>query len=296
MPEVVPRTHVGRERDRNEDSILEMALPDIDGHLLVVADGMGGHQAGDVASQTAVEALEDEVAGAFPADRDRRAVVVGAIEAANDRIHQRAEEDGIEGMGTTVVAAVIEDGTALVANVGDSRAYVVDGGAEQVTVDQNLAREMVAEGALDEQDLDDHPHRHVLSQALGSSDEVDPEFFERDLDGGTLLLCSDGLPEEVDDGAIADIVESSDTLEAAGDRLVERANENGGSDNVSAVLYRDGQNGDEGSGDDDDGTENGGRSDDHADGDGGGQSADEDHGGTDGLLDGVRALLSTDDE
>lgn len=250
MPEVIARTDVGRERDRNEDSVLERPLEGTDGHLLVVADGMGGHQAGDVASQTAVETLEAELADAFPADRDRRAVLADAIATANERIHERAAEEGTEGMGTTVVAAVVRDGAALLANVGDSRAYRVGDEAEQVTVDQNLAREMVREGALDEGELAEHPHRHVLSQALGSSDDVEPEFFECDLEGDTLLLCSDGLPEEVPDDAIGDIVDADEPLAEVADGLIERANENGGSDNVSAVLYRRGASA---SGDDDDG-------------------------------------------
>jgi serine/threonine protein phosphatase PrpC len=286
MSEFVSRTDTGRERDRNEDSVLATELSEPGTGLLVVADGMGGHQAGDVASEIAVEAVSAEVADALPVEGDREAVLGEAIATANERIQSRAAKDGTEGMGTTVVAALVDDGTALVANVGDSRAYVVDDGPEQVTVDQNLAREMVEEGALDEAELDDHPHRHVLAQALGTSDTVEPEFSRRDLDGGTLLLCSDGLPEEVDDDVIATVVEESDSLEAAADALVKRANENGGSDNVSAVLYSEadgepderGDAGDEAVGDGDSAADEGGA----------GDGDDENEGA---LLERVRGLL-----
>jgi serine/threonine protein phosphatase PrpC len=293
MSEFVSRTDTGRERDRNEDSVLATELSEPGTGLLVVADGMGGHQAGDVASEIAVEAVSAEVADALPVEGDREAVLGEAIATANERIQSRAAKDGTEGMGTTVVAALVDDGTALVANVGDSRAYVVDDGPEQVTVDQNLAREMVEEGALDEAELDDHPHRHVLAQALGTSDTVEPEFSRRDLDGGTLLLCSDGLPEEVDDEAIGHTVADSAALGDAADALVDRANENGGSDNVSVVLYRaaDGEPGEpadeSGDGvDDQSGDDDGG-----AVGDGGRDEGDDDGGAT--PLERIRGLFSS---
>lgn len=258
MPEAIARTHVGRQRDRNEDAVLEQALESVEGHLLVVADGMGGHRAGHVASRTAIETLEAEVADALPTSLDERAVLGDALATANERIQERAGAEGTEGMGTTVVAALVEDGEVVVVNVGDSRAYVVDDGIEQVTVDQTVAREMVREGALEAAELDEHPHRHVLSQALGSTDDVEPAFYDCVLEGGTLVLCSDGLPEEVPEESIEAIVGGDDSLGDVADALIDRANENGGSDNISVVLYRERADAPSGSEEAEDGTDDGG--------------------------------------
>ncbi|MFD1594441.1 PP2C family protein-serine/threonine phosphatase, partial [Haloplanus litoreus] len=158
-------------------------------------------------------------------------------ETANDRV-RAAATDGREGMGTTLVAAAVRDGEATVVNVGDSRAYhVTETTIDRITVDQSVVRNLIEEGVIDPEAADDHPQRHVLAQALGTSDDVDPDVYDRSV-RGTLLLCSDGLTEEVPESAIkAAVVDAS--LDGAVDRLVDAANENGGSDNVSVVLYRD---------------------------------------------------------
>lgn len=239
MDDAVARTDVGRQRDRNEDSVLATRLEAVDASLLAVADGMGGHQAGDVASETAIRVLHEELSDALSDERSRQEVLEEAVTKANEQVREAAAGDaGEEGMGTTLVAALIADGEALIANVGDSRAYLVGDGVEQVTVDQSLVRKLIEEGTIDEEKADDHPHRHVLAQALGTEESVEPEFFECDLVGRTLLLCSDGLTEEVPDTEIGEIVEAGESLDMVADGLIERANKNGGSDNVSVVLYR----------------------------------------------------------
>jgi protein phosphatase len=229
-------TDVGRERETNEDSVL---AEDLGGgaYLLAVADGMGGHAAGDVASETALDAFAASVRDQLDEGAEKGTEVLDeAVTAANSAVHDAAS-DGREGMGTTLVAALVEGGRALIANVGDSRCYHVDpnGEIEQVTTDQSLVQELVEQGAIEPEEAADHPQRNVVSQSLGTDETVDPDF-ESVRVGGALVLCSDGLNEEVDDPVIAEIVHEASDIEGAADSLVQRANENGGSDNISVVL------------------------------------------------------------
>lgn len=231
------RSDVGRQPELNEDEVLCEPLED-DQCLLAVADGMGGHQAGDVASRTAVIELRGVVTRECTAEELAAETVLGrAITRANEELQTLAADNpNLDGMGTTLVAAVMRDGEAIIANVGDSRAYLVGEAIEQITEDQNLARELVEQGTLSEEEARQSPHRHVLSQALGTGESVEPEFYETTLESQTLLLCSDGLPEEVGDEKIRDIVTEADSLSTAADTLVQTARDNGGSDNVSVVL------------------------------------------------------------
>jgi protein phosphatase len=234
--DTVARTDVGRARDHNEDDFL--VAEQGEWQVLAVADGMGGHRAGDVASETALAAVADTLADRLDADSDPESALAAAVAAANERVNQRASEDrSREGMGTTLVAALVRDGEATLANVGDSRAYhVTETAIDRITVDQSMVRSLIEEGVIDEAEAADHPHRHVLEQALGSDDSVDPDVYERSLTG-RLLLCSDGLTEEVPEATIRDLA-TADPLESAAERLVDAANENGGSDNVTVVLHR----------------------------------------------------------
>lgn len=232
------RTDVGRRREHNEDAVLREPLDAIDGYLLAVADGMGGHRAGDVASRAATVELTEVASHALAEGRtDRRAILADGFEAANREIRRLADEDqGYSGMGTTLVAAIVRDGEAIVGNVGDSRAYLVGDGIERITVDHSLVRELVDDGTITEADARTHPQRNVITQSVGTREGVTPDFFRVPLGRDTLVLCSDGLTEEVEDDEILAVVTAAPTLDAAGDRLIERANENGGSDNVSVVL------------------------------------------------------------
>ncbi|WP_251330750.1 PP2C family protein-serine/threonine phosphatase [Haloplanus pelagicus] len=237
MPTTAAGTDVGRERDHNEDDMLVAAIDDWT--VLAVADGMGGHRAGDVASETALHGFEAALTDSLGDDcapDDVSATLRAAVESANERVRSRGE-NGREEMGTTLVGALVRDGRATVVNVGDSRAYHVSESAiDRITVDQSVVRTLVDEGMIDESEAADHPQRHVLSQALGTSETVDPDVYERSLDG-TLLLCSDGLTEEVPESTIHEIVTTT-PLDTAVDRLLEAANGNGGSDNVTVVLGR----------------------------------------------------------
>jgi len=236
--ETAVETDTGRTRDINEDSAY--AATGDDWCLLVVADGMGGHAAGDVASETAIETFAEFVEPRL-ADgaRDVAGVLTSGVRAANDRLQERIEADpSLEGMGTTLVAAVLEGDVVTVVNVGDSRGYrLIDGAIEQVTVDQSLVQQLVEQGKITEEEARTHPQRNVVSQALGTSDTVEPDTDEIPRKG-TMLLCSDGLTEEVPDEQINEIVHDAGDLETAAVELVTAANENGGSDNISVVLGR----------------------------------------------------------
>ncbi|MGH9129182.1 MAG: Stp1/IreP family PP2C-type Ser/Thr phosphatase [Acidimicrobiales bacterium] len=228
-------TDVGNVRQMNQDLALEA-----DG-LFGVADGMGGHVGGEVASRTAIEALRStfEQANGPPSIRD----LVGAVGAANLAVwNQALTDEDLRGMGTTLtaMALVTEDGVAEIAlvNVGDSRAYRLrDGTFAQLTADHTMVEEMVRIGELSAREAASHPRRHVLTRSIGNEPDVEVDaWLVRPVDGDRLLLCSDGLFNEVDDDSISDVLgEVADPAEAAAE-LVRRALENGGSDNVTVVV------------------------------------------------------------
>jgi protein phosphatase len=229
-------THVGRVRDHNEDSVL--AEPGV----FVVADGLGGHAAGDVASRIAVEELRG-LAGRRDDDPVRPEEVARALDAADDRVRGLTGERGLPLNAGTTVAAVVEvvhEGAAawLVANVGDSRVYrFAEGKLSQVSVDHSLVQEMVEAGMLDPSAARFHPRRNVVTRALGAGMEPGPDFWLLPpAVGERLLLCSDGLTGEVEDDDIRQVLAAEPDPAAAADRLVEAALEAGGSDNVSVVL------------------------------------------------------------
>ena len=231
------QTDVGKTRDVNEDAVLATVVDDV--ALLIVADGMGGHAAGDVASEMAVEQIEDEVLdGLNSGHADYERLLGSAITAANRRICDAAAADtSLSGMGTTVVAALIDETSALVATVGDSRCYHIDDELTQVTTDQSLVQELVEAGEITQAEAREHPQRNVVSQALGTTEDVSPDFY-RFTPTGVVLLCSDGLSEEVKPSALQQLVTAHSSLSATADALINRANENGGSDNISVVLGR----------------------------------------------------------
>lgn len=226
-------TDVGRVRHSNQDLALDG--PD----LFAVADGMGGHAGGEVASNIAIETLRSTF-GRRPSAEGLRQ----AISEANAAVWRRSLLDTeLRGMGTTLTAAALvpsSDGQDVVvlANVGDSRAYLYsDGQIAQVTADHSLAEEKVRQGELTEAEAAVHPHRHILTRALGVGPEVAVDLWELRLqEGDRLLLCSDGLTNEVEDEAIAGVLRAVPEPEAAAVSLVTMANEHGGADNVTVVV------------------------------------------------------------
>jgi serine/threonine protein phosphatase PrpC len=223
------KTDIGRARKRNEDSFL------VREPLFAVADGMGGHRGGNVASSLALEVL-----GQVGEEKsDRSDSLVEGIRQANDRVLERGEADrDLRGMGTTITAVRTSDRTAHLAHVGDSRAYLFRQGAlQQLTEDHTWVRRMVREGKLTLEEAGQHPQRSILTRALGVEGAVEVDQFSLDLQpGDRLLLCTDGLTNMLDDEAIGHILAEEPDLQAAADRLIEEANRAGGDDNITVVI------------------------------------------------------------
>jgi serine/threonine protein phosphatase PrpC len=236
-------TDVGRKRPHNEDHVEYYVPPDpqqraIKGAICLVADGMGGHQAGEVASHGAVDAVIAQYYG--DPDPDVGTSIVRAIRAANKQIHSQAQADPSKsGMGTTLVAAVVLGRKVYVANVGDSRAYLINRtGITQITEDHSWVEEQVRAGLLTPEQARRHPQRNLVTRALGSKPAVEVDLFEGEISAGdTLLLCSDGLTGRVKDQEIATIVRENLPIEAAR-LLVDQANERGGNDNITVLIVR----------------------------------------------------------
>ena len=227
------KTDPGRKRRRNEDSYV------CEPPLFAVADGMGGAQAGEVASQLAAAALRE----GDRSNGDAKERVIALIQEANRRVWQRANEDAsASGMGTTVTAAIVEpDGSVTFGHVGDSRAYILRGEKlEQLTDDHSLVAELVRRGELSPQEAETHPQRSVITRALGTDPDVDVDTFEvKAIAGDVFLICSDGLSTMVDDETLrATLAQNRGDLDAAAKALVAAANRGGGEDNITAVLFQ----------------------------------------------------------
>ncbi|HWC13589.1 MAG TPA: Stp1/IreP family PP2C-type Ser/Thr phosphatase [Actinomycetota bacterium] len=224
------RTDVGRVREGNEDSYY------VDAPVFVVADGMGGHLAGDVASATAVETVQAKKAEARAQDPDTLAAI---IREANRAIWSKAADDpALRGMGTTCTMLLLEDSVGQIAHVGDSRAYLFRGGElSQLTEDHTLVGRMVREGKLEADEAERHPQRSIITRALGVDEDVQVDLLSVEVaDGDRLLLCSDGLSSMIRAEQIREVLGSGADAQATADRLVEAALEAGGEDNITVVV------------------------------------------------------------
>lgn len=206
-------------------------------NLFLVADGMGGHNAGDFASRFLVQHLI-EYMKKQPADMPEIRALQEGIQAVNQLLYAKASEDiHLSGMGTTLVAAVYRDGVLYVANVGDSRLYVVGREIRQITRDHSYVEEMVALGRMNRDSIDYWMNKNIITRAVGTTPRINVDFFETELkEGEVFLLCSDGLSNMVENTTIHKIVKNAPSLDAAARILVDRANANGGTDNISVVL------------------------------------------------------------
>ncbi len=236
MLKTFSRTDIGRKRKINQDCIFSCEIPIGNlPNLFVVADGMGGHKAGDYASSYTVKAIEREVI--LDTETSPIKILRHAIETANAEVYEKAKEPDYEGMGTTVVAATIIDETMYVANVGDSRLYLIDDEIEQITKDHSLVEEMVRLGEIDKNDARLHPDKNIITRAIGVSERIDVDFFEVDLEkGDIILLCSDGLSNMIEDEDIRMIIGAQRDVVQMVEELIKVANHNGGKDNISAVI------------------------------------------------------------
>ncbi len=232
-------TNIGVKRNTNQDyayiSVEPVGnLPNV----LIVADGMGGHKAGEVASEQAVNAVLQSIKE--NEKKDKISIIEEAIDVANSKVlEMSAKDEKFKGMGTTIVVATLENNSLYIANVGDSRLYLVDDEIRQITRDHSLVQEMVSIGELDKESAKTHSRKNVITRAVGVEKKIMADFFETEVRGGTkILLCSDGLTNMVEDSDIKNIIEncSDGNIEEAVHKLIDAANENGGLDNIAVVL------------------------------------------------------------
>lgn len=238
--EVFSMTDTGIKRQMNQDYIFctENSVGSFP-NLFIVADGMGGHKAGDYASRTCVDCVVDSIKNSSM--KTPVSIMEQAVSRANSQVlHDARSNPEFEGMGTTCVLAVVIDNTLYVANIGDSRLYLLnDKEIKQVTQDHSLVEEMIRNGEIGRREARLHPNKNIITRALGTSEGVTADYFEVELmKGDIILLCSDGLSNMMDDEDMMYIIRRYESLEAAGKKLVEKANDCGGKDNISLVLIK----------------------------------------------------------
>ncbi len=233
-------TDIGLKRSVNQDSVYcnENSIGNLP-NLFVVADGMGGHRAGDLASRLCVDTLRESVEETSL--KTPVSILEEALLSAHKKILESAMADpACEGMGTTTVAATIIDNHLYIANIGDSRLYILREKLCQITEDHSLVEEMVKSGELAKENVRSHPNKNIITRALGIGTEAMPDFFEIELQSDDIILmCSDGLTNMLEDAEIESIIRrEADDLEKAGMTLLNRANDMGGKDNITILLVR----------------------------------------------------------
>ena len=243
------RTHVGMKRAHNEDSLRLFR----EENLFIVADGMGGHASGEVASQMSVETLaeffratseDDEITWPYKMDKGRKYEenrVITGIKLSNRRIHEAAARDAkLKGMGTTIVVTFFVGGTCYIGHVGDSRVYRFrDGQLTQLTEDHSLLNDYIKMRQLTPEEIEAFPHKNVIVRALGMKDSVQVDIMhEAARSGDVYLLCSDGLSGMISDEQMANILRAGGDLDSQCESLIDGANEAGGTDNITVILVR----------------------------------------------------------
>lgn len=230
-------TDIGKRRKLNQDYVYTSERPVGNmPNVFIVADGMGGHNAGDYASKYTVETIVKEMATSVEVNPER--ILTKAIEYANEQIIRLSRENAdLEGMGTTVVVATCMGKYMKVANVGDSRLYVIGDKITQITRDHSLVEEMVRMGGIDRDSARNHPDKNIITRAIGAADTVEIDFFDVELsEGEMVLMCSDGLTNMLEDEEIRMIMNGQRDIVEKAEELVKAANNNGGRDNISVVL------------------------------------------------------------
>ena len=231
------KTDIGAKRQTNQDYIFCSmqpvgSLP----NLFIVADGMGGHKAGDLASRYTVEKFLDSVKGSEA--ENPISIIEEAVRYANLALMDKAKESiDYEGMGTTLVVATFIDKSLYIANVGDSRLYIVNNEIQQITRDHSLVEEMINLGEIDRRNARTHEKKNIITRAIGVDSEVVADFFEVEYSkGDIILMCSDGLSNMIEDEDMKMIINDGNDVSEIANKLIEVANNNGGKDNISVVL------------------------------------------------------------
>jgi serine/threonine protein phosphatase PrpC len=231
-------TDIGLKRTVNQDCVYcnEEAVGAFP-NLFIVADGMGGHKAGDMASRLCVDTVIESVKESVL--RTPVSIMNEAVFCAHNRIQDEAVNNpDYRGMGTTLVMATVMDGAVNVANIGDSRLYILSDSLNQITEDHSLVEEMVKSGELAKENVRSHPNKNIITRALGIGYDTQPDYFNLDInEGDIILMCSDGLTNMLEDAEIEYIIKNNrDDLKKAGMTLLNRANEAGGRDNITVLL------------------------------------------------------------
>ena len=230
-------TDVGRTRLVNQDYVFSCLEPVGNlPNLFIVADGMGGHQAGDFASSYSVKKFLESVS--LSLQRNPHKIFADAIRYANRELIEKSKSNPeLKGMGTTMVALTIIGDKAYVANVGDSRLYLMEDSLMQITVDHSLVQEMIKIGELSKEDARLHPDKNIITRAVGAGRDINADYFEFTITKDSILLmCSDGLSNMVADDQISVLLKSAVEPEKIGKKLIETANRNGGKDNIAVIV------------------------------------------------------------
>lgn len=228
------QTDVGRQKEINEDVVVTDSFGAT--QVLIVADGMGGHSAGDVASKIAARIMKEYISESLQSGAEEyENILAKGIRLANDSILQTMRENEINSMGTTMLTAITDSSTATITNVGDSRAYTIGESIEQITEDQMFVDELGESGEISPEAAKDSFQRNVLSQALGANETLDPDFYTSHVPR-YFLLCSDGLTNEISEETICNVVKEANSVNTATSALIKKANKNGGRDNISVIL------------------------------------------------------------
>ncbi len=232
-------TDIGRKRQVNQDYIFQSTEPvGAFPNLFILADGMGGHRGGDFASKYLTETMVGYISQ--NKNEDIIKVLKSAIGMSNTLVYEKSHSDpALNGMGSTMVAAVIRDGILTVANVGDSRLYIIRDGITQVTKDHSYVEEQVANGNMERYSDEYNKKKNIITRAVGIEDSVKADYFEVDLvKNDYILICSDGLTNMVDDDTIFAVISGHGSLQYKTNTLIEAANENGGNDNIAVILIK----------------------------------------------------------
>ncbi len=238
--QVVSKTDIGLVRQENQDYVIVKEMGD-DTVIAVLCDGMGGMNSGGEASQLACNEIFNRIVTGYRSDADVNSIknlMLTAVNAANALVYERSMNDiQYEGMGTTAVVAIVKEENAFVMNVGDSRAYLIDDeGIVQVTSDHTVVKMLIDEGKITEEEAHTHPHRNIITRAVGIEKKLEIDYYEIEYDlGAKMLLCSDGLSQYCTNEYIEEIVKNNSIGDAA-DKFVEYAKNEGGKDNITVVV------------------------------------------------------------
>lgn len=236
---IAAQSDIGKHREINEDSYFVYRNDNLVGGF--VADGMGGHQAGEIASSMVADIVKDYIISEFNTKMDyveTGEMIRCAFLTANEQIYRYAKKnEKLEGMGTTASLAIIYQGKLIVAHVGDSRVYMIGEDIRQITHDHSFVEELLRRGEITRQDASTHPNRNFITRAVGAEDTIKVDITITAYHGETVLLCSDGLTNMVSDEQIREIIQENEDLQEAADKLIALANKKGGKDNITVVAF-----------------------------------------------------------